>query len=60
MNDPNSYEHDETRYGDRGDHLVVMLKYRGKNAYGGVVRGWVKAKVSLHDGTILEIIAEGP
>ncbi len=55
MNDPNSYEHDETVYWDRGDHLVVKTTYRGKNAFGGVVRNYVKAKVSL-DGQILQIL----
>lgn len=55
MNDPDSYEHDETVYWDMGDHLVVKTTYRGKNAFGGVVRNFVKAKVSL-DGDILQIL----
>ena len=55
MNDPDSYEHDETVYWDMGDHLVVKATYRGKNAFGGVVRNFVKAKVSL-DGDILQIL----
>jgi len=57
MNDPDSYEHDETVYWDRGDHLVVKTTYRGKNAFGGVVRNFVKAKVSLN-GQILQILDE--
>src|SRR5690625_8024183 len=44
MNDPDSYEHDETVYWDRGDHLVVRTTYRGKHAFGSVVRNFVKAK----------------
>ena len=55
MNDPNSYEHVETVYWDRGDHLVVMTTFRGKNVFGGVVKNSVKAKVSL-DGQVLQII----
>lgn len=55
MNDPDSYEHDETVYWDMGDHLVVKTTYRGKNAFGGVVRNFVKAKISL-DGEILQIL----
>jgi hypothetical protein len=55
MNDPDSYEHIETRYWDRGDYLVVMTTFRGKNAFGGVVKNSVKAKVAL-DGSILEIL----
>jgi hypothetical protein len=33
------------------------MKYRGKNAFGGVVRGVVVAKVSF-DGQVLEIVSE--
>lgn len=55
MNDPDSYEHDETVYWDKGSYLIVKTTYRGKNAFGGVVRNFVKAKVSL-DGDILQIL----
>ena len=55
MNDPDSYDHAETVYWDKGDHLIVKTTYRGKNAFGGVVKNFVTAKVSL-DGQILEII----
>jgi len=55
MNDPDSYEHDKTTYWDKGDHLVVKTTYRGKNAFGGVVRNYVTAKVNL-DGQVLQII----
>lgn len=57
MNDPNSFEHVETLYLDLDDHLIVTTKYRGKNAFGGMVPGMVKAKVSL-DGQILEILEQ--
>lgn len=57
MNDPDSYEHVETKYWDMNDHLVIMTKYRGKNAFGGKVLGMVKAKVSMN-GDILEIIEQ--
>jgi hypothetical protein len=55
MNDPDSYEHDKTVYWDRGDHLVVQTTYRGKNAFGGTVRNFLKAKVSL-SGQVLQIL----
>jgi hypothetical protein len=55
MHDPKSFEHVETGYWDMGDHLVVQTTFRGKNAFGGVVKNTVKAKVSL-DGDVLEII----
>ena len=59
MNDPGSYEHVKTVYWDRKDHLVVMTTFRGKNAFGGVVKNSVKAKVDLA-GNVLEIIETGP
>ncbi len=59
MNDPNSYEHDKTVYWDMGTHLVVRTSYRGKNAFGGVVRNWVKAKTDIKTGTVLKVIEQG-
>lgn len=55
MNDPASYEHDETSYIDRGEYLIIITQFRGKNAFGGVVRNTIKAKVDL-SGNVLEII----
>lgn len=54
MNDPDSYEHVETKYWDMKDHLIVITTFRGKNAFGGVVKNTVKAKASL-DGENIEI-----
>ncbi|WP_372719940.1 hypothetical protein [Novipirellula sp.] len=59
MNDPKSYEHVETRYIDKGDHLIVTTEFRGKNAFGGVVKNSVIAKVDLN-GNVVEIIAQSP
>ena len=59
MNDPSSYEHEETVYYDKGDHLIVKTTFRGKNAFGGVVKNWVKAKVDLN-GNVIEVISQGP
>ena len=53
MNDPDSYQHVETRYADKGDYLIVSTEYRGKNAFGGVVKNAVVAKCSL-DGVCPE------
>lgn len=57
MNDPKSYEHVETKYWDMKDHLIVNTTFRGKNAFGGVVKNAVKAKVSL-DGENIEILEQ--
>jgi hypothetical protein len=59
MNDPDSYDHVETVYWDKGDHLVVKTTFRGKNAFGGVVKNWVMAKVDL-EGNVIEVISQGP
>lgn len=57
MNDPDSYQHVETRYWDMKDHLVVITTFRGKNAFGGVVKNSVKAKVDLN-GNVLKVLEQ--
>lgn len=57
MNDPDSYEHVETKYWDMKDYLIVTTTFRGKNAFGGVVKNTVKAKVSL-DGESIEVLEQ--
>ena len=54
MNDPDSYEHIKTTYSQKTDHLIVITKFRGKNAYGGYVINTIKAKVDL-DGNVLKV-----
>lgn len=58
MNDPDSYEHVETNYWDMNDHIVVRTTYSGKNAFGGRVKNWVKAKFD-DEGKLIEIMEEG-
>jgi hypothetical protein len=58
MNDPDSFKHDETTFRDDGNYITVQMKYRGKNAFGGVVRGVVVAKVDF-SGNVLEIVSQG-
>ena len=55
MNDPDSYEHVETRYVDNGNDITVYTKFRGTNAFGGKVVNVVGARMSL-SGEILEIL----
>ena len=59
MNDPGSYDHVKTVYWEMGAYVVVKTTFRGKNAFGGVVVNWVKAKVDL-DGNIIKIIETYP
>ena len=56
MNDSKSYEHDETRFSDKGDHLIVITSFRGRNKFGGMVRNFVKAKTDANNCAVLEII----
>lgn len=55
MNDPDSFQHVETRVVDKGDHLLVGMTFRGKNAFGGVVTQIAYAKVSPN-GSVLELV----
>lgn len=54
MNDPDSFEHVETRYNDRNDHIVVWMTYRGNNAFGGKVLARVMATADL-GGNLLTV-----
>jgi rubrerythrin len=59
MNDPDSYKHVETRYGDYGDYILVVTTFRGKNVFGGVVTNTWRAKFTI-DGRLIEIVSQGP
>lgn len=52
MNDPDSYKHAETVYYDMGEFLTVVTTFRGKNAFGGIVKQTIRGKVSI-DGELL-------
>lgn len=55
MNDPDSFEHVETRYILQKDYAYVIMKFRGKNAFGGLVLNSISAKVDLDDCSIISI-----
>lgn len=57
MNDPDSYEHIETRFKDNEDHIFVITKFRGTNAFGGKVINTVSAKVDF-SGNVIQIISQ--
>lgn len=57
MNDPGSYEHIKTQCFDRDDHLLLYTEFRGKNAFGGVVKQAIAAKVDLN-GNVIKIMSE--
>ena len=47
MNDPESFEHIETKYKIRDGYFFVIMRYTGKNGFGGRVRDNVNANVSF-------------
>lgn len=55
MNDPDSYEHVQTRFRDEGDNILVITKYRGNNAFGGKVLNDITARVDIN-GNVIEIL----
>jgi hypothetical protein len=55
MNDPKSFEHVQTRYWEYDTYIIVSTQFRGRNAFGGMVVDYVKAKYSI-DGELLEIM----
>ncbi len=59
MNDPDSYKHVETVYAEGSDGILVKTTFRGKNAFGGVVTNWVRAKFS-YSGDLIAIVDQGP
>lgn len=58
MNDPDSYEHIQTHYNDNGKTLYVSTEFRGRNAFGGMVKHMVKATVDTSTGEVIEIISQ--
>ncbi len=58
MNDPDSFEHVQSRFIDEGGtYIIVIMKYRGKNAFGGVITKYVTAQVNF-DKEVLQLMNE--
>lgn len=59
MNDDSSYKHVETVYHlilNKDPHAIVKATFRGTNAYGGVVKQTVAARVNVRTGEIDSIL----
>ena len=54
MNDPDSFEHVDTRYFDDKDWIIVIMQYRWKNWFWAKILTSVKAKFS-YDGDIIKV-----
>jgi hypothetical protein len=55
MNDPSSYDHVDTRYVDRGKYIRVYCTFRGKNAFGGLVKNTKVADFDIDGNFINEV-----
>jgi len=53
MNDPNSFEHVETKSYNTSNGLLVRITWRGKNKFGGVVTNSILRRISS-TGKVLE------
>jgi hypothetical protein len=47
--DPKSYEHIKTTYNVKDDHLLIKLRYRSRNGFGGMVTGTAFARVTFDE-----------
>ena len=54
MNDPDSYEHIETNWEDKGSYILLETSIRGTNPYSAKIVKTYRAKATI-DGQILEI-----
>jgi len=53
MNDPDSFKHVDTRFtNNKDDSVTIIMKYRGKNSFGGVVTEYVEAKADYKTNMI--------
>lgn len=55
MHNPSSYEKVETRHIDKGDIVSIIIKYRGTNAFGGIVTETMIADINLTSRKLLDI-----
>jgi hypothetical protein len=53
MNDPDSYEHIETKYSVYDTFIVVTTKFRGKNLFGAKVINEIQAQVDFRGIVVL-------
>ncbi|WP_272233751.1 hypothetical protein [Pseudomonas syringae] len=55
MNDPDSYDHVDTRYVDKGKFIRVYCTFRGKNAFGGTVKNTRVADFDINGNFLQEV-----
>lgn len=55
MNDPDNYDHVETNYIDKGSFIRVFCTFRGKNAFGGLVKNTKVGDFSISGDFLREV-----
>jgi hypothetical protein len=55
LNDPDSFEHVETKFKLMDDYAVVIIKYRAKNGFNVVRLSQVAAKID-YDCQVIEVL----
>lgn len=59
MNDPDSFEHIETKHVDNGSgDVAITMMFRGKNAFGGKIVNRAVAMVSPESGAVTSLAIE--
>ncbi len=56
LQNPDSFEHVETKFRDDGDGLTVIMKYRGENGFGAIRTQTAIVKTD-YEGNILNLIS---
>lgn len=52
LNDPKSFDHENTVYSDNGNYLTVKMTYRANNAFGALILQNITAKADYETNTI--------
>ena len=55
MNNPDSYEHVETKAANKSDYILVVTTFRGGNAYGATITSTYTAKCDKNTGEVLSV-----
>ena len=55
MNNPDSYEHVETKYKETNDFLFVITTIRGQNNFGAIITTTYEAKCNLASGDVISL-----
>lgn len=58
LNDPDSFEHIETVYEEKKDHLLILMKYRASNVFNAKIKKEILVRVTKDTGTVLEIVKQ--